>query len=405
MTWSRPSYIEIQDKPDSPLSKKYTLYLYREGYLDSDELQGIPTLFIPGQAGSYKQVRSLAAETAAYYHNNQHQSSTRTLDYFTVDLNEELSALNGHTILEQADYMNAVIQSILQLYKNTPQNPNSVLIIGHSMGGLVARSMFMSPSYISGSINTIITLASPHLNAPLLLDPVIYKTYKKLTEFWTPDRFHNDPLLRDVSITSITGGFLDTIVDSNGARLESFVPATHGFSAVSSSIPFVWTGCDHMAILWCNQLVKVVAKSLVEITDISTSAQTRPLLDRIRVFKQYLVNGLELGSNAFITNIPVHLDHRWSIVICTQGMDCKTVMSDINILPSATAEKPIMADPYRLVTLKESYLKDSEYIGIIDNGGPTIPSGFIVSDNYTNVVEHNVGTWGKCSYKRYDISN
>jgi hypothetical protein len=219
-----------------------------------------------------------------------------------VDLNEELSALNGQTILEQAEYMNAVIQRILQLYKNSPQNPSSVLIVGHSMGGLVARSMFMSPSYVPGTINTIVTLSSPHLKAPLLLDPVIYKTYKKMADFWTHDRFDKDPILKDVSITSITGGFLDTIVDSNGARLESLIPKTHGFSVISSSIPFVWTGCDHMAILWCNQLIKVLAKSLVEITDISTSAQTKPLLDRVQIFKHYLIHGLEPNSESKYTH-------------------------------------------------------------------------------------------------------
>jgi hypothetical protein len=109
-----------------------------------------------------------------------------------------------------------------------------------------------------------------------------------------------------------------------------------------------------------------------------------------------------LGSNAFITNIPVSLDNRWSIVVCKghsiQKVDCKTAMSDLTILPSATADKPIMADPYRLITLKDAYLKGDEYIGIVDHGGPAIPFSFIVSDNATNVVEHNINIWGKCSH-------
>jgi hypothetical protein len=108
------------------------------------------------------------------------------------------------------------------------------------------------------------------------------------------------------------------------------------------------------------------------------------------------------GSNAFITNIPVSLDNRWSIVVCKghsiQNVDCKTAMSDITILPSPIADKPIMANPYRLITLKDTYLKGDEYIGIVDHGGPAIPFSFIVSDNATNVVEHNINIWGKCSH-------
>jgi len=44
---------------------KYGLYVYGEGksagYLEKGKYSGIPVLFIPGNSGSYKQVRSLAS--------------------------------------------------------------------------------------------------------------------------------------------------------------------------------------------------------------------------------------------------------------------------------------------------------------------------------------------------------
>lgn len=39
MTYSYPTFIEIdQPRPNSPLSKKYKLYLYRDGYLDNERV-------------------------------------------------------------------------------------------------------------------------------------------------------------------------------------------------------------------------------------------------------------------------------------------------------------------------------------------------------------------------------
>lgn len=41
---------------------------------------GAPVLFIPGQAGSYKQVRSLASESSKY---SRTQKNVQDLDWFT----------------------------------------------------------------------------------------------------------------------------------------------------------------------------------------------------------------------------------------------------------------------------------------------------------------------------------
>jgi glycosylphosphatidylinositol deacylase len=62
MTFMYPSYIPVP-APANTKESKYGLYLYHEGWKQIDQeqellqLSGVPVLFIPGNGGSYKQVR------------------------------------------------------------------------------------------------------------------------------------------------------------------------------------------------------------------------------------------------------------------------------------------------------------------------------------------------------------
>ncbi|KAK0844019.1 GPI inositol deacylase [Friedmanniomyces endolithicus] len=163
MSYMRPAFAPFSDfdTEHTRFASKYSLYLYREGGVDEDtRVKGIPVLFIPGNAGSYKQVRPIAAEAANYFQNELRVdtaavgSGKRPLDIFTVDFNEELSAFHGQTLLDQAEYLNEAIAFILALYHNPSRSlrepglpdPKSVIILGHSMGGVVARTMLHMPT-------------------------------------------------------------------------------------------------------------------------------------------------------------------------------------------------------------------------------------------------------------------
>ena len=88
------------------------------------QVKGVPVLFIPGNAGSYKQVRPIAAEAAYYFHDVlQHDEyalrrGKRALDFFSVDFNEDITAFHGQTLLDQAEYLNEAVAYILALYHN-----------------------------------------------------------------------------------------------------------------------------------------------------------------------------------------------------------------------------------------------------------------------------------------------
>jgi len=274
------------------------------------QVKGIPVMFIPGNAGSYKQVRPFAAEAAVYFQENLSMDEValangkRALDWFSVDFNEDITAFHGQTLLDQAEYLNEAVAFILSLYHDPARSlrdselpdPSSVLLMGHSMGGIVARTMLVMPNYQSNTINTIITLAAPHARAPVSFDAEIVRVYKRINDYWRSayaQKWANDNPLWHVTLISIAGGGLDTIVPSDYSTLESLVPPTHGFTVFTSTIPHVWTSMDHLAITWCDQLRKSVTKALYDVTDAGRPGQTRPRSERMRAFKKRFLTGME----------------------------------------------------------------------------------------------------------------
>lgn len=91
--------------------------------------QGHPVLFIVGNADSYRQVRSLGS--VAYRMGDQQKQ----LDYFSIDFNEELSALFGGVLQQQTEFVAHAIRTILSLYKTK----RTIVLVGNSIGGLLAR--------------------------------------------------------------------------------------------------------------------------------------------------------------------------------------------------------------------------------------------------------------------------
>ncbi|KAI0161644.1 PGAP1-domain-containing protein [Hypoxylon sp. FL1284] len=313
MSWMSPAYHKFDDfdTEHTRFATKYSLYLYREQGFDSKyKIKGIPVLFIPGNAGSYKQVRSIASESARYFHDTlQHDATAlgagaRNLDFFTVDFNEDFTAFHGQTMLDQAEYINEAIRYILSLYldPNIAQrdpdlpDPSSVIILGHSMGGIVARTMFIMPNYQQDSVNTIVTMSAPHARAPVTFDPQIVSIYNDINSYWRraySKKLSAENALSQVTLVSIAGGGLDTVVPSDYAGLESIVPETHGFTVFTSTIPTVWTSMDHQAITWCDQFRKVMVRALYDIVDNRGRSQTKSRVDRMSAFRKRFLTGLE----------------------------------------------------------------------------------------------------------------
>lgn len=393
-----PSYAKlngINSYKETRFANKYHLYLYREQGLDKDpmnsdneiQIDGIPVLFIPGNAGSYKQGRSIAAQLSNYYNQKdffdfdeldneyeymQYDSSNTTvldrrslydfffssddsksrytnIDFFTLDFNEDFTAFHGQTLLDQAEFVNDCIEYILGLYKQNPSLknneeygplPESVIIVGHSMGGIVSRTIPILKNYIPNSINTLITLSSPHGTSPLTFDGELLKIYKMINDFWIKEmNDKNSYYYNNVSLISITGGIVDDVLPSDYTLIEpvlnSETPLNNGFTVYTSGIENVWTTIDHLAVVWCDQLRKVVAKSILSVIDKSSPSKTIDLKNRMKFFKRIYLDNSHFENHALNNNMTEH----YPIDEDTKNFISSVKFTGDSILPNTFVEK------------------------------------------------------------------
>lgn len=314
MSYMTPSFHHISsfDKNYTRLSSKYSLFLYREHKIDTPfDSTGIPVIFIPGNAGSYRQVRALAAASSSIHDsavtNNplvNYTSGTDApkFDYFTVDFQEDLTAFHGRSLYDQAEYLNDAIAFILKnynCYESRNTRPESVILIGHSMGGMVARAMLTLDNYQKGSVNTIFTLSAPHTLPPVSFDGEIVKMYDSVNRYWeqsfSQDFIGRNPLA-SVSVISVTGGSLDHMIPSEHASISAIIPPSNGFTVHANSIPHVWAGIDHQAIVWCDQFRQIFASALNAMVDLRVPAKTKPLPDRMEILRKHFLGGFDVSA-------------------------------------------------------------------------------------------------------------
>lgn len=169
----------------------YGLYYYYEGVrqpLDPLKMRmtGAPVIFVPGNAGSYKQVRSLAS--VALRKAREHPEAGIHLDYYTIDYDEELSALYGGYMYHQQSFLKHCIRTIASLYRR----PSPIVLIGHSMGGKLAQSV-LTDAEIGQHINAIISISTP-LDQPVLnLDSHLSQFYMETHELLSRTRTATQP--------------------------------------------------------------------------------------------------------------------------------------------------------------------------------------------------------------------
>ncbi|KAI9000694.1 GPI-inositol-deacylase [Trametes punicea] len=276
MSWMWPTYI-LQSRFDhswTPLARRYSLWLYREGNLENNELHGSPVLFIPGNAGSSHQVRSIASSAANQYFSSPYQVAPEFanqgytgLDFFAVEFNEDLSAFHGPTIDSETEYTSRAIDYILSLYP--PQT--SILVMGHSMGGIVATALLPHPN-----ISAIITMSTPHTLPPVRFDRRIDHIYADNLQ-----ALGSDP----TPILSLCGGATDLMIPSESCILPSFnnsegLGSLYRRTVFTSALEGCWTGVGHLAMVWCHQVRWRIARAALEIAASSSPEARAAVMDR-----------------------------------------------------------------------------------------------------------------------------
>ena len=348
MTYMNPAYFPVPGLNASSNEGNYAVWLYRErggvGLTPDAAMasvgsgggsgcgtrvwktgRSIPGLFVPGNAGSYRQVRSVASETARRVdaRRTSHQTSSSPsvpgdtresapgnapvgIDWFALDFNEELSAFHGGLLRRQTAFTSHALAKILETYP--PGTP--VVIAGHSMGGVVARGALLElgkeGAYGSSALDaTLITLATPHAYSPAATAPSAARAHRDINDAWIGKR-HTRVTSR-VAMVSVGGGDADRQVtrvhakpptrwlnakktkNAKNAKTKNAIHTTAGsIPGASSNV-----SADHRAIAWCQQVIVPAAETFL---DVAAMDDTGDVAARIALAASWL--GDESGDES-----------------------------------------------------------------------------------------------------------
>lgn len=301
MTWMRQAISIIPVSMPKNVQNQfplYNLFLYCEGVdchnferMKFTKTGHMPILFITGNADSHKQVRSLASVAAYKGLKAKYAKRNIRLHFFTVYFNEELSGLYGPVLDMQTNYVKHCIKHIMSLFQHIQpeqKRPTNVLIVGNSMGGVVARGLF-SPSdqvdFDPSVVNTIITQATPHLRPVVNVDYRMAAYYERINSIW----LNKTRALDDVLLVSLYGGNRDILVRSGLSNVNEWTPKTSArvLSTLSLTMPHVWRSIDHRCMAWCRELVMSIDRALFNLIHPDTDQFTFDRTQRERVFKYH----------------------------------------------------------------------------------------------------------------------
>ncbi|VDD96336.1 unnamed protein product [Enterobius vermicularis] len=206
----------------------------------SGHLSGIPVIFVPGNAGSVRQVRSLGS---LLQNKTESRKEPFHFNVFGIDFNEELSGIAGMYLERQIRYLRFVVDQVWQIYHPSPKG---LILVGHSMGGIVIRSLLRDPNFNPSRIALIITLGTPHKsprkNALIIIE-----------QFYSDNNLTKNLKGSHVPMISISGGLKDILVP------EHLSVDTDFYHFSTTAIDGVEAEADHLCIVWCNQLVRKVS--------------------------------------------------------------------------------------------------------------------------------------------------
>lgn len=104
-----------------------------------------------------------------------------------MDFNEEFSALYGGYLQDQTEYLGGCVRKVLSLYQNLQNGPQSVVIVGHSMGGKIAQALLTDYKHID-LVNTVVMLSTPVDKPVMNIDNYFEVFYRNINDFWSVNR-------------------------------------------------------------------------------------------------------------------------------------------------------------------------------------------------------------------------
>jgi hypothetical protein len=212
--------------------------LWRVTYPKKDVLNKQPVLFIPGSGGRMEQARAFSSSK----HNDG------SFQYFVAGLHNEYSALHASTVLRQASFVNDALYAINEIYKAENRTGVKVILVAHSVGGVVARtSMLLSNQPKGCLVMAIIMLSSPNRSPTYSPDASMDLLYKTVNQAWSQSFYNESDTCKHqkkkfvpegkldanfecprctarVPLISITGGEIDGLVHPISTHLDTISP-------------------------------------------------------------------------------------------------------------------------------------------------------------------------------------
>jgi glycosylphosphatidylinositol deacylase len=188
--------------------------------------------------------------------------------------------LYGGSLARQSDYVALCVERILAMYNGQRQ---SLVVVGHSIGGMVARSLFVRPNFDASKVSILLTLATPH--SPVLVADAQTRTFYDLVDtHWKANRTKTGSL-KDVTFISVGGGERDVQVRS------SLTHSPHAdVNVISTASPGTWVSTDHRCIAWCKQLVLALNRALFDSVDRAKNDITGDADHRRQVFRYHMLD-------------------------------------------------------------------------------------------------------------------
>lgn len=151
------------------------------------------------------------------------------------------------------------------------------------MGGIVARHTVTRPN--TTSVSAIITMSTPHSIPPVTFERGMQELYDEVESYWkSRSTFNTKPMAQQPQsvlpvLVSICGGTADTQISSDSCALNTYRADSDSgphrqsdrvdrgtFAVFTTGMEGVWTGVDHQAMVWCDQIRRTVATTLLDMS-------------------------------------------------------------------------------------------------------------------------------------------
>ncbi|KAF5402499.1 hypothetical protein PHET_04126 [Paragonimus heterotremus] len=265
-----------------PSLASYRLQQYCSGYCRPvSQKNGFPVLFLPGTRGSAKMVRSIASAQEYFDF-----GTDMPFDFFSIDYNEDTTALSGELVQCQSEFLKLAVDHILAQYSGTVNAPRSVLVVGHSLGALVAFYLLSDPTFDQHKITTVISLAAPVFSSIFSPGYHMDHVYNRISNYLA--RVAAQPS-HPLVVISLTGGSRDLMVPDILGNVNQNLDGLKALWLSTSAVAHVWASCDHLCIVWCRQLVYELVSSLHELTLLSPNMNKLDPHSRLGVFHNHLL--------------------------------------------------------------------------------------------------------------------